>query len=78
MGFSPSDILVAANNDFLEAQPVAMRLFEQVKISVLDVSFQTVKMLAGEDSPEDVARHAQEWIAANRSDVDRWLDIAAG
>ncbi len=78
MGFSPSDILVAANNDFLEAQPVAKRLFEQVKISVLDVSFQTVKMLAGEDSPEDIARHAQEWIAANRSDVDRWLDIAAG
>ncbi len=78
MGFSPSDILVAANNDFLEAQPVAKRLFEQVKISVLDVSFQTVKMLAGEDSPEDVARHAQEWITANRSDVDRWLDIAAG
>ncbi len=78
MGFSPSDIVVSANTKFLENNPEARRLLEQVKISVLDVSFQNVKMNAGEDSPEDIARQASEWIAANRSDVDRWLQVARG
>lgn len=73
MGFSPSDIVAAANQDFLAAEPVAASLLSQVKISVLDVSFQNVKMLNGEDSPADIARHASEWIQSNRSDVDRWL-----
>ncbi len=76
MGFSPSDIVVTARNDFLTDEPVAARLLELVRISVLDVSFQNVKMLAGENTPEDIARHAAEWIEANRSDVDRWLDQA--
>ncbi len=73
MGFSPSDIVVAANREFLAAEPAAAVLLDQVKISVLDVSFQNVKMLIGEDSPADIARHATEWIQSNRSDVDRWL-----
>ena len=76
MGFSPSDIVVAANRNFLAAEPAAARLLAQVKVSVLDVSFQNVKMLAGEDSATDIARHAAEWIESHRSDVDRWLEQA--
>jgi glycine betaine/proline transport system substrate-binding protein len=73
MGFSPSDIVVAANKTFLTDEPAAAVLLNQVKIGVLDVSFQNVKMLIGEDSAADIARHATEWIQSNRSDVDRWL-----
>lgn len=76
MGFSPSDIVVTANSDFLAAEPAAAELLKQVKIGVLDVSFQNVKMLAGEDTPADVARHAAEWIDSHRTDVDRWLTRA--
>lgn len=76
MGFSPSDIVVTANSDFLAAEPAAAELLKQVKIGVLDVSFQNVKMLAGEDTPADVARHATEWIESHRTDVDRWLTRA--
>ena len=76
MGFSPSDIKVAANSDFLTAEPAAAELLNQVKIGVLDVSFQNVKMGAGEDTPADIARHAAEWIASHRTDVDRWLERA--
>ncbi|MFW2381255.1 MAG: glycine betaine/L-proline ABC transporter substrate-binding protein ProX [Acidimicrobiales bacterium] len=76
MGFSPSDIVVAANNDFLAREPAAAELLNQVKISVLDVSFQNLKMGNGEDTPTDIARHASEWIQSNRSDVDRWLTQA--
>ncbi|NNE96345.1 MAG: glycine betaine/L-proline ABC transporter substrate-binding protein ProX [Acidimicrobiales bacterium] len=73
MGFSPTDIVAVANTDFLAGEPAAAALLEQIKISVLDVSFQTVKMAAGEDSEQDVAGHASDWIASHRSDVDRWL-----
>ena len=30
----------------------------------------------GEVSDEDTRRHAQEWIEANRSQVNGWLDTA--
>jgi glycine betaine/proline transport system substrate-binding protein len=76
MGFSPSDIVAAANRDFLAREPVAEALLSQVKISVLDVSFQNMKMLNGQDSPADIAQHAADWIQGNRSDVDRWLTRA--
>ncbi len=76
MGFSPSDIVVAANKEFLADEPAAAVLLSQVRIGVLDVSFQNVKMLIGEDSPADIARHATEWIQSNRTDVDRWLTQA--
>lgn len=78
LGFSPSDIVASANVDFLDAEPAAARLLDLIKISVLDVSFQNVKMLSGEDSATDIARHASEWIESNRSDVDRWLTQARG
>ena len=71
--FKPADIVVTGNNDFLEANPAAAKLFELVKISLVDVTLQNVKASAGEDTPEDVIRHAAEWVAANRDTVDAWL-----
>ena len=73
LGWSAQDIKVAANNDFLAANPPAARLLELVKIRVLDVNLQTVKMAAGEDTDEDIERHAAEWIEANRNEVGGWL-----
>ena len=74
--FKPADIVVTANSDFLAANPAAAKLFEQVKVSLVDVTLQNVKASAGEDTPEDVIRHAAEWIAANRDAVDEWLAAA--
>ena len=45
--------LVTANNDFLTANPAAATLLEQVKIGVLDVALQNVRMDAGENSQTD-------------------------
>ena len=36
-------------------------------------SLENMKMFDGEDSQEDIERHALEWIAENRELVDRWL-----
>ena len=47
-----------------------------MKVSLVDVTLQNVKASAGEDKPEDVIRHAAEWIAANRDAVDEWLAAA--
>ena len=76
MGFTAADILVTANNDFLTANPSAGVLFEQVKIGVIDVALQNVRMDGGENSQADIARHAQEWIEANQDTVDGWLAAA--
>ncbi len=76
MGFTAADILVTANNDFLEANPSAAELFAQVKIGVIDVALQNVRMDGGENSQADIVRHAQEWIEANRDTVDTWLNAA--
>ena len=73
-----ADIKVTANNDFLTANPSAARLFELVQISVVDVALQNVLYDGGENTTDDVNRHASDWIAANRDAVDGWLADARG
>lgn len=73
MGWEPNDIRVVANNDFLDANPAAEKLFELVEIPLSSINGQNVKMQEGEDSDEDIAQHAQQWIEDNRELVDEWL-----
>lgn len=76
MGFIAADIQVSANNEFLAANPAAAKLFELVTISVIDVALQNVLYDGGENTTEDVNRHAADWIADNRDVVDEWLAAA--
>ena len=75
-GWPPNDILAVANSGFLEANPSIRRLLEQVVIPLEDISAQNARMVAGEGDPADIRRHAEEWIAANRALVDRWIQNA--
>ena len=68
-----ANIQVAANNDFLVGNPAAARLLELVQISVVDVALQNVLYDGGENTTDDVNRHAADWIANNRDAVDAWL-----
>ena len=77
LGWDAADIRATANNDFLEANPAAAQLLELITISPVDVSLQHAAYSLGEDTEEDVRNHAAEWIANNRTTVDRWLDDAA-
>ena len=77
LGWDAADIAVIANNDFLAANPAAARLFALFTINPVDVALQNVRMQAGENTEDDIKRHAAEWIAENRSRVDEWLAIAA-
>ncbi len=76
LGWPAADIKVTARNDFLDANPAARVLFEQAQLKVLDVALANVKYDTGETSPEDLTRHAQEWITDNRPVVDQWLTAA--
>ena len=76
MGFAPADISVVANNDFLAANPAAAKIFELFTIDVLDVALQSVRYEEGDNTEDDIAKHAAEWIADNRDRVDFWLAAA--
>jgi glycine betaine/proline transport system substrate-binding protein len=76
LGWPAADITVTARNAFLEENPSARVLFEQVRLKVLDVALANVKYDTGETAEEDLARHAQDWIAENRPLVDEWLAAA--
>ena len=72
IGWLVSDILVTANNEFLEANPVAEALFHAVRLSVIDVSLANAEQDGGA-SPTDLAI---QWITDNRDLVDEWLAAA--
>jgi glycine betaine/proline transport system substrate-binding protein len=76
LGWEANDIQITANKAFAEANPVAVALFEAVTLDVADISAQSVRYDNGENSEADVTRHAAEWVAANRTLVDEWLETA--
>jgi len=75
-GFVVSDIQVVANKKFLAENPAAKRFFEVFTLPLSDINEQNTKMQNGEKSQEDIERHAQEWIAANKEKWNGWLGEA--
>jgi glycine betaine/proline transport system substrate-binding protein len=76
MGWPANDIRPVVNSAFLEENPAAGKLFEVVQIPLDAIFEQNAKMFEGDDSEEDLERHAEEWIEANRDQVDGWLEEA--
>ena len=76
MGFVANDIDVVANNAFLEANPAAAALFASASIPLEDISAMTARINEGEDSDDDVAAMAAEWVSNNQETVDGWLEEA--
>ena len=76
MGWPANDIQPVANSAFLEANPAARKLFEVMRIPLEDIAAQNALMFEGEDSEEDLARHADGWIAENREQFEQWLEEA--
>ena len=75
-GWPPNDIRAVANSDFLNANPSVRALLEQVEIPLDDISAQNVLMVTEGGDPDDIRRHASEWVAANAGLVDRWITAA--
>ncbi|MFH1804514.1 MAG: glycine betaine/L-proline ABC transporter substrate-binding protein ProX [Pseudomonadota bacterium] len=73
-GFQVNNQQIIANLAFAEANPAAAKLFAIMEISANDISAQNLRMRDGEKSADDIARHADAWIAANRAKFDGWLE----
>lgn len=75
-GWPPNDIKAVAGSAFLDANPPVRRLLEAVQIPLADISEQNARMRSGEGTPEDIRRHAREWITAHRGEAIEWLRTA--
>ncbi|RWI66008.1 glycine betaine/L-proline ABC transporter substrate-binding protein ProX [Mesorhizobium sp.] len=75
-GFALSTIRVVANNKFLDENPAARKFFEVATIPLADSEAEENIIQNGESSPEDIERHASEWIQANRTTFDGWVSEA--
>ncbi|NET01939.1 MAG: glycine betaine/L-proline ABC transporter substrate-binding protein ProX [Sphaerospermopsis sp. SIO1G1] len=76
LGFAIDDIRILANKEFLNENPAAKRLFEQIKIPVDDINKQNELFKKGENNVADIRRHAQEWIQNNQAEFDGWVEEA--
>lgn len=76
IGWQANDIRVVANSDFLDENPAAEALFEEIELTVDEIADQNQRMDEGEDSREDIEQHATEWIEDNQDTVDDWLETA--
>ena len=73
LGFPISDVRVVANVDFVAANPVLSTLFELIGFQLSDIVPQNYQMRQGQNSSDDIRRHAREWIQRERRTVDIWL-----
>ncbi|MEL7039815.1 MAG: glycine betaine ABC transporter substrate-binding protein, partial [Cyanobacteria bacterium J06592_8] len=76
LGFAVDNVRVLANKEFLEANPAAQRLFEQITIPIEDVNAQEQLIHNGENRPKDIRRHAEEWVQKNQQQFDSWIEAA--
>lgn len=76
LGFGVNTIRIMANEQFLNDNPAARRLFELIEVPIDDVNAQNLLIRDGEDSDQDIWRHAREWVEENRALVDTWIEEA--
>ena len=75
-GFPKTEQRIVANKKFLAANPIAKRWFELVQIPAEDINLESLRIQEGENKPEDIRRHAQEWVVNNQELFDSWLEEA--
>ncbi|GGB96058.1 glycine betaine ABC transporter substrate-binding protein [Marinobacterium zhoushanense] len=76
LGFAVDEVMSVVNLNFAKTHSPAMIFLSQLQISAGDESSQNLKMKNGEDSIDDIKRHAQEWVSAHRDQFDAWLNRA--
>jgi glycine betaine/proline transport system substrate-binding protein len=76
LGFPKTEQSIVANKKFLADNPLAKRWFELVKIPADDINKESLRIQEGENKPEDIRRHAQEWVANNQELFNSWIEKA--
>ncbi len=78
LGLLVDQTVILANQEFLAANPVAQALFELIQIPVEDISAENNLIQNGENQPEDIRRHAEEWVQQNQVLFNSWVEAAQG
>ena len=76
LGWTAADIQVTANTEFLDANPAAAELLDQVVLPLIDVALANVEQDATDGSVAAIRAIAERWVDDNRALVDGWLDAA--
>lgn len=76
LGYPANDIRCVVNSEFLDDNPAAAYIFENIEIPVADLFAQNALMFDGEDREDDIIQHAKDWIAQNQSTFDAWIQGA--
>ncbi|MEM0980047.1 MAG: glycine betaine/L-proline ABC transporter substrate-binding protein ProX, partial [Cyanobacteria bacterium P01_H01_bin.58] len=76
LGFFLDQQVILANQEFIDNNPAAAKLFSLLEVPIADVSAQNQLIQDGEDSPEDIRGHAEAWIADNQAQFDGWIEEA--
>jgi len=76
LGFAVDQMRILANQEFVDQNAAAAKLFEVVQVPRPDISAQNRKMRNGEDSPEDIMGHAKTWVEENQDQFDQWVSTA--
>lgn len=76
LGFSITKQRIVANQTFIDENPVAKRFFEVIAIPVDDLNRESSLINDGEDSSDDIRRHAEEWVENNSGLFEGWLKEA--
>lgn len=76
LGWPANDIRPVVNSKFARDNPAAAKLFEVMSIPLADIFAQNARMFEGEDSKEEIQRHAEQWIKDHQEQVNGWLEQA--
>ncbi len=76
MGFAPSDIRAVTAQRVIDAHPAIERLLTDFTIGLDDIETQNARLVSNRPDADDIALHAEQWIAAQRGAIDPWLDSA--
>lgn len=76
LGFPKTEQRIATNKQFLAENPIAKSWFELVQIPAKDINEESLRIKEGENKPEDIRRHAEEWVEKNQDLFNSWLEKA--
>ena len=81
LGWSWADIRITANRAFVEANPPARALFEQIEIPLDELNRINAELgwAPGVDEPYNdlrVRAAAERWLQRHRDEVEEWLTVA--
>lgn len=76
LGFAVDRARFVASRQFLSANPAAKRWFELVRVPFEDLINEEKLAREGQNRPQDIRRHAEEWVKNHQALVDGWLEEA--